>query len=369
MTTIYILMGFISFVLLFFAWLWPVLMAPTLPFGVRVPPNHISAPIIARVRNDYRAGLLVIALLMTAGIWFSISTTINVFISLIGSEFVTIALIGLNYYSARQRIVQIKTSENWYAGLRQVVMVDTTTHNHPIRLPLLWLVPPIVVLLVTILIAVLRYPALPAIIPIHFGLDGQPNQWSSKLVGVVSTLLPAILVTALLLGLTYFLPRARQQIDPANPAEDALYQRSLRQALGKILIILSTLVNLIFLCTELIITNVLPADSSNRIFSLVIMLVVLLIVAVPVYIVYAVTKNRPAHLAGTASSTIVARDDDQYWRAGMFYYNPEDPALVVEKRIGIGWTLNFGNSQAKIISIIFVIVIVAIALSTFFLKQ
>jgi uncharacterized membrane protein len=27
----------------------------------------------------------------------------------------------------------------------------------------------------------------------------------------------------------------------------------------------------------------------------------------------------------------------------MFYYNPDDPALVVEKRFGIGWTLNFGN--------------------------
>jgi uncharacterized membrane protein len=34
---------------------------------------------------------------------------------------------------------------------------------------------------------------------------------------------------------------------------------------------------------------------------------------------------------------------DDAWRWGLIYYNPDDPALIVEKRIGIGYTLNFGN--------------------------
>ena len=30
------------------------------------------------------------------------------------------------------------------------------------------------------------------------------------------------------------------------------------------------------------------------------------------------------------------------WR-GIFYFHPNDPALLVPKRFGIGYTLNFGN--------------------------
>ena len=34
---------------------------------------------------------------------------------------------------------------------------------------------------------------------------------------------------------------------------------------------------------------------------------------------------------------------DTHWVAGIFYCNPDDPAVLVEKRLGFGWTLNFGN--------------------------
>jgi uncharacterized membrane protein len=34
---------------------------------------------------------------------------------------------------------------------------------------------------------------------------------------------------------------------------------------------------------------------------------------------------------------------DAAWKWGLVYYNPDDPALIVERRIGIGYTLNFAN--------------------------
>jgi uncharacterized membrane protein len=42
------------------------------------------------------------------------------------------------------------------------------------------------------------------------------------------------------------------------------------------------------------------------------------------------------------------RDDDQYWSGGFFYNNPDDPAVFVPKRFGLGWTLNFGHPQARL---------------------
>ena len=45
------------------------------------------------------------------------------------------------------------------------------------------------------------------------------------------------------------------------------------------------------------------------------------------------------------------RDDDRYWYAGFFYNNPDDPAVFVPKRYGLGWTLNFGHPQARLVLI------------------
>ncbi|MGO4474584.1 DUF5808 domain-containing protein [Arthrobacter sp. M-10] len=43
------------------------------------------------------------------------------------------------------------------------------------------------------------------------------------------------------------------------------------------------------------------------------------------------------------------REDDKYWRSGLFYVNREDHALMVPRRFGLGWTLNFGNPRAAMI--------------------
>jgi uncharacterized membrane protein len=43
------------------------------------------------------------------------------------------------------------------------------------------------------------------------------------------------------------------------------------------------------------------------------------------------------------------RDDDRFWKAGLFYVNRDDPSVMVGNRFGIGWTFNFGNRIACLI--------------------
>ena len=33
----------------------------------------------------------------------------------------------------------------------------------------------------------------------------------------------------------------------------------------------------------------------------------------------------------------------------MFYYNPDDPAIFVSKRVGIGYTMNFANKMSWLV--------------------
>ena len=50
--------------------------------------------------------------------------------------------------------------------------------------------------------------------------------------------------------------------------------------------------------------------------------------------------------------------DDRYWKLGAFYVNPQDPSLFVERRFGVGWTMNFGNRWGVIGFVVFLVVIV-----------
>jgi uncharacterized membrane protein len=43
---------------------------------------------------------------------------------------------------------------------------------------------------------------------------------------------------------------------------------------------------------------------------------------------------------------------DRAWKVGgLFYFNPRDPAIWVENRVGVGYTLNLGNSRAWLLII------------------
>ena len=37
----------------------------------------------------------------------------------------------------------------------------------------------------------------------------------------------------------------------------------------------------------------------------------------------------------------ISRDDDRFWKWGVIYNNPDDPALFVEKRVGVGLDRQF----------------------------
>ena len=56
------------------------------------------------------------------------------------------------------------------------------------------------------------------------------------------------------------------------------------------------------------------------------------------------------------------RPPEDSWR-GIFYSNPDDPALLVPKRFGIGYTLNFGNPWAMaVLAFVFLFLLLAVAL-------
>lgn len=59
-------------------------------------------------------------------------------------------------------------------------------------------------------------------------------------------------------------------------------------------------------------------------------------------------------------------DAHHFRGGGMFYHNPEDSRLWVEKRIGIGWTLNYAKPAAWWLTAAFLVVPVAVVVAVIF---
>jgi uncharacterized membrane protein len=75
--------------------------------------------------------------------------------------------------------------------------------------------------------------------------------------------------------------------------------------------------------------------------------------------------SRVAANAGNATDRL----DDRYWFLGSIYANRDDPSIFVERRFGLGWTINFGNPRAVFVMVALLVVSLAlvfgiVALST-----
>ena len=54
-------------------------------------------------------------------------------------------------------------------------------------------------------------------------------------------------------------------------------------------------------------------------------------------------------------------NDDEHWKLGFIYFNANDPSFTVEKRYGIGWTINFARPLSWVL-LLFIIAIVVISI-------
>ena len=57
-------------------------------------------------------------------------------------------------------------------------------------------------------------------------------------------------------------------------------------------------------------------------------------------------------------------NEKDYWKLGIFYYNPTDSRIFLPKRTGLGYTLNF----AKPVSIVIISAIIIFTVLAFFIK-
>lgn len=320
----------------------PAITKPTVPFGVRVPPERTRAPSVTAARRVYTLRAAVAAVCCTTAAFLLPASTPGWVPRLI-LLLELAAGVGCQQL-ARRQITAAKRAEQWFVGRRQVVVTDTAWHADPPRFPVGWLFPALAVIAVTATVGALRYPGLPARLP-DTGVRLAPKSPASAFAAVIGQ----GYVTALWTGLLLLAYRARPDLDAADPAASAARYRLFLGRAAKAVLALVACVNLSLLLSALRTWRLLPlADDAA-----VLVLAPFAAGLITVGIVLTGAGQGGFRLAPVAAQPAgpspADRDDDRFWKAGLLYVNSGDPALVVAARFGAGWTLNLANPAAWLV--------------------
>ena len=49
-------------------------------------------------------------------------------------------------------------------------------------------------------------------------------------------------------------------------------------------------------------------------------------------------------------------NDDENWIYGFIYYNKDDNQFLVQKRLGVGWSINMANTKGKFFTILILVI-------------
>jgi uncharacterized membrane protein len=239
------------------------------------------------------------------------------------------------------------------ASRSTTIEVDLSSPREQIPGGLLTALLPLIVLVGLGLWAVPHVDQLPLRMPVHWGSSG-PNRWVITSSRAIIVLLAqhafiCLVLIASALGVLHW----SRRIAVSGPS--AASERQFRRR--TVLLILTaeyfTILPPIFSLLQ-------APPLAMKVWS------VALIVTIVVFVMRLMHAGQGgARLVGTGRGPIGDRTADERWIGGFLYFNPTDPALLVERRMGIGWTVNFGNpwSWVPVIAVAVVVVVVAAPLT------
>ncbi|HLW01918.1 MAG TPA: DUF5808 domain-containing protein [Ktedonobacterales bacterium] len=239
--------------------------------------------------------------------------------------------------------------------------VATLRPRHPGMLtPLWWEVLPLSVIALTVLLLAQRYPTASTVIPVHFVM-GQADRFTTKSIWTFFSPVGGQLVLWLIL--TFLgISLSRSRVAPSTGAAGEAY----RQMRARLIFAFKTGSVIILSLTILLTTG---QNSSGAMAGLTAALmlgwdIVIIALGLLLALRYGQSGWRQQRRAGAWLSPRGDATPDNAWIGGVFYYNPDDPALFVDKRSGIGQSLNWGHPQARLILLgLLLVILVPLLLS------
>lgn len=333
-----------------FLFLLPGLTRPDIFFAVTVKPDFRETPVGRDVQTRYRREIVIYTLIAIA--LLVVAVQFNVQVALILAPLLLAVGSVIAFLGARSQVTPHAISPS---PVREADLAPVQT-----SLPGGWLIQsgPFAILLATAIWLHLHWMEIPAVFPVHWGLDGRPNGWARRTpLGVYAPLVMGAVICAGVLVLNYGIAAFSRRIHVRGRAGET--ERRFRSMMLWLLTGVEYLTALLLAWVGL-----LALRNSQEGPNITVILVGSLVVTAGTIFIYVrygqggtrlAESSSPQVLSVTQPSVVGDRSLDRYWKAGMFYVNRDDPALIVEKRFGIGYTMNFGHPLSWVILLLLVV--------------
>jgi uncharacterized membrane protein len=337
----------------------PQIVRRELFFGVRIPTALLDDKRLLDFKKTYIKNYLSVCGFYTLSFCIVLIKIPNNAVLLTGIV-IFFLLSAWLYYLTHRRVMEFKQANQvQILNRKQVVMVDTSFRNDQnkrILPPGLWFLIPLIIICLNLVTGYLVYDELPIIVPTHWNIQGEVDGGVFKTWGLVF-FFPVVQI--FITGFMFLLYRvggwSKLQISTVNPEDSRERNRVFRFRWGANIIFLNILILLAISLLNLFVLQIVPINIVVLLFvqPLLIIFILLDILFMAVWSGQGGSRLniQPGSSYIDNDSTL---DDDEYWKGGLIYYNPRDPALFVEKRFGIAWGLNYGNINAYIL-IIFIV--------------
>ena len=195
-----------------------------------------------------------------------------------------------------------------------------------------------------------------------YRMDGSANVITEKsLMAANAPVLATFFTTILMIAIHFMIRRSKQQISARKPKTSKHQIQLFRYYWSEYLLMLNILITVQIFINSINFMGYLSLSSKMiGIFNVSVLATILF------YTVFLIIKTGQSGSRlkvdfDEEEQKVEEVDDDKYWKLGHFYYNPNDPSFFIEKRIGIGWTLNFGRPLAVVVFFGFIIFIILYA--------
>lgn len=193
------------------------------------------------------------------------------------------------------------------------------------------------------------YSILPEVVPIHWNAAGEADGWAKKsFLSVFGLPILAVFLQVFLIILKQDIIQARFRV-PAEQAEQVLSLKEISLQANVGLIDWCRLIGGLLLGTValLVMSPVLPENLAGMLHISNWATLVLLLAGMAFYLYRMILANREIKSL-TGQITFQTATEMEGWADGLFYYNRQDPAFMVEKPGGMGFTINFAHKRAFI---------------------
>lgn len=175
-----------------------------------------------------------------------------------------------------------------------------------------------------------NWQRLPGRFPVHWSIDGTADRWAERTWhSVDGPLLAGFLVIVLLQALGFLIAAASPR---ARMPETADWTARFRRANLRLIVAVGWAFSALF--GVLALNPYLSGGDALVIPMWLIPAAILVVAASFLWPIVRICQEPGSGSDGTP---------DECWKLGQIYYNPDDPAMMVEKRFGVGYTINLGN--------------------------